>query len=84
MHFNPPEKWVFDIFRFSAQVFCKLTMKFLVWRCRTGTRRMLLYIFGHLVSFGSSVGMPPSFLLLSVAHTAHCTWAQQGEVSAIY
>lgn len=35
MHFDPPEKWVFDIFGFGAEVFCKLTTKFLVERCRT-------------------------------------------------
>jgi hypothetical protein len=37
MHFNPPKKWVLDIFRSSAQVLHKLATKFLVKRCRTGT-----------------------------------------------
>ena len=35
-HLNPPEKQAFDIFGFGAQVFCKLTTKFLVKRCGTG------------------------------------------------
>ena len=52
MHFDPPEKRVFDIFGFGAQVFCKLTTKFLVERCRTRAREKVVKEVGRFPDGG--------------------------------